>query len=1229
MNARRNRLCLAIVVFLSMGWHSLVHAQDMTKFRLYSASDGISDDNITAIEQDAHGYLWVSTQRGLNRYDGRHFVQFHAGDGNNSLPDEGVTRLVWLDKNRLAAYTGVGLHIINTPDGKTEDIIIPAPDPRYLYKYNGIMSVLSDPLENIYLLTQSGFYHYDKDHRLVFRYDNYATEEISTATFQFGEHIFWMSPFEILLNTINGCYLYNTKDRKLVVLPRNNPLLHELADVPPFYYMIRQPSPGSLIYIKAASDSVVYVDVKRGRKIASPTGFRPLTDEFNWYSRLFKVNDSLYYLTSRRRGFFKMHLDAASGKIAIDTTRYFGEYLCNGFVIDRDNRLWVATTSGLLKETKNASSVRQAAIPSDLLKKAPGLNIRQMLCYKDKLYVACSGRGGLLVYDKQSLSFLYKVRFKNDATGTENVFSIIHARADTLLIGTNGPLCWLKTSTGETGEVPLAGWDSVHNWISYVFKDRRENIWVTTNDNSKIYLQPAGAGSFKRLDFDHGNFKKILLNSAITEDKGGNIWISGHGISRVNRTTGQPDFFLDSFPTIRFPRRQVTTIRFDKYNILWAGVVNNGLAGYDVYKGTYRHFTTKDDLPDNFIKSLYPIGNKLWIATATGIATLDLLTNKVSKFSTSDGFSSMPVSSTNFYYDSAARHLYSGFTNHIIRFNPDSLFYTEAPPSLSIESIRVNDTVFYHPGEIMTLPYSKNSMTVTVGSINYNDVSNQRIAYRMADAKDVSWQPLTGDLINFNDLPPGNYRLQVRASAANNRWPIQIKELRIVIRPPFWRTSWFLVLMGVLGLLLIYLIYRFKVNMVRKQERAKVLLQELKTEEYRNRLELEKIINYFSTSLAGKKNISEVLWDVAGNLIGHMGYKDCMIYLWDADRTKMIQKAGHGLKATPEAIHKNVFDVIAGQGVVGYVMKTKKPVLIADTRKDKRYRPDDVFRLSEICVPIMHNGDLLGIIDAEHASPNYYKERDLKILTTIATLIGNKIKQMESEQSLAMKRYELAIINEQLAEAQLTALQTQMNPHFIFNALNSIKRMILDNESANASRYLSKFAQMIRLTLNHSRETFVRLQETIEYLHAYLEMEQLRFGSSFSYTIDTNRSPDEEDIRIPTLMIQPLAENAIWHGLMHRAGDKKVMIRFVHVNDMVTCTIEDNGIGIRASEKMKRINKPPQVGLGNLRNRIKIMNEKYDMNCTLEINDLGETDPNRTGTLAILQFKITRKKYYQ
>jgi sensor histidine kinase YesM len=123
---------------------------------------------------------------------------------------------------------------------------------------------------------------------------------------------------------------------------------------------------------------------------------------------------------------------------------------------------------------------------------------------------------------------------------------------------------------------------------------------------------------------------------------------------------------------------------------------------------------------------------------------------------------------------------------------------------------------------------------------------------------------------------------------------------------------------------------------------------------------------------------------------------------------------------------------------------------------------------------------------------------------------------------------------------------------------------------------------------------------------------------------------DKEETLIPTLMIQPLAENAIWHGLMYKTGEKHLTIRFSRVAGAISCSIEDNGIGINRSEQLRKLSKSTHrsVGLSNLRNRIKIMNEKYDTGCTLQISDLQDIDSSKCGTRVVLQFKVITNKLY-
>jgi sensor histidine kinase YesM len=219
-------------------------------------------------------------------------------------------------------------------------------------------------------------------------------------------------------------------------------------------------------------------------------------------------------------------------------------------------------------------------------------------------------------------------------------------------------------------------------------------------------------------------------------------------------------------------------------------------------------------------------------------------------------------------------------------------------------------------------------------------------------------------------------------------------------------------------------------------------------------------------------------------------------------------------------------------------------------------------------------------------------------------------------------------LDKQVAEFEMKALHAQMNPHFIFNSLNSIREMILHDDNRNASRYLSRFARLIRLNLEHSRQTFITLQQNIDYLESYLEMEQLRFPD-FSFKIEAARELDLDEVRLAPMLIQPLVENAIWHGLMPKEKDRWVHIRFFPVEDKLVCAIEDNGIGIRRSMQNKTFSQQTHrsMGIGNIRERIAVLNERYRIRCSLTIEDKADLlGSDGSGTLITLVFPVQEEE---
>ncbi len=239
----------------------------------------------------------------------------------------------------------------------------------------------------------------------------------------------------------------------------------------------------------------------------------------------------------------------------------------------------------------------------------------------------------------------------------------------------------------------------------------------------------------------------------------------------------------------------------------------------------------------------------------------------------------------------------------------------------------------------------------------------------------------------------------------------------------------------------------------------------------------------------------------------------------------------------------------------------------------------------------------------------------------IYSLYRYRVGQIRREEKLK------ADFEKQLANVEMSALRAQMNPHFLFNSLNSIERFIIKNESRKASEYLNNFARLIRLILQNSRSNYVNLKDEIEALELYLQMENLRFQDKFNYELIIQEGLEIENIDIPPMLIQPYVENAIWHGLMHKKDktEGKVELHISRNNGYLHCKIEDNGIGRDKAIEMKT-HSPQQgkrsVGMQITQDRIRIINKLYNSNTTVNIIDLKNGDGEAAGTRVELSIPI-------
>src|SRR5450432_326898 len=210
-------------------------------------------------------------------------------------------------------------------------------------------------------------------------------------------------------------------------------------------------------------------------------------------------------------------------------------------------------------------------------------------------------------------------------------------------------------------------------------------------------------------------------------------------------------------------------------------------------------------------------------------------------------------------------------------------------------------------------------------------------------------------------------------------------------------------------------------------------------------------------------------------------------------------------------------------------------------------------------------------------------------------------------------------------DLQMQALRAQMNPHFIFNCLNSINRFIMKNESQAASDYLTQFSRLIRLVLNNSKKTWIILEDEIAMLRLYLDMEKLRFKDAFDYTIRTDDIPLDSILLVPPLILQPFVENAVWHGLMHKKTNGIVTISFKVEKDILYCSIEDNGIGRSAAAiaGSKSSQNHKSMGIQTTRDRLALINDTSEnKKVDFTIEDLFDNKGYAAGTRVNLSIQL-------
>lgn len=1004
------------------------------RFINYGAKEGLTDNFAYAATQDKQGYMWFATASGLYRCDGLVFkifrspldkpgraisnilqTVFTANDGTLWLG--GFNTLQWYNpvKNIFSGpdYSKPEIkklcdaYIFNFTQDKNNNVWIATAND-YFFKFNAGDSsfkafgslyppgaskgttkiIIAD--NSIWAVHPEGLYNFSFDDKYLGFY-SFTTADISNAVYDAAANSFFLTTFT------NGIVQFNLAEKKYKKDFEVNGFLKS----------------NNLFSVAADNTDGLWV------------GSYPL----------FKINKSLSAYESIASK-AESEFDLKASKIG-------------SLFFDREKNLWICGYSGLSMLPWQNQQITTALLQDNVsgigiepvgVTGIPGTN--------DLIFSNTNSPG--LIYYTASTGQVSTIR--NNLVTDKNsmrIIGIVSTPNNDIYVSDD--VHFFKLLPKEKKLIPFLLNDQDGKPIGNVGR----NIF---DKNGMVYISSVGNGFYKwntinnklthynKWDVDtaaDARADNIIYPSLV--DGNNNVWFTGNS-AVYELKTGENKFFHHAFTEYKDVPLLTTSnfITQDKAGHYWISTNNNGL--YELYfegdKEVLKNYTQNSGigLPSDYLIKIKPDLNdsSLWISFNAGLMKFDPVKKRVvTVLKKQNGLSADEGGySFNIMPDNKLVQLHYGNMN-IIDLN--SYRFNKTAPAIVFNSIKVFDKEMLfglnEKDPRLNLSYDENFLQFEFAALSYNNSNQNQYAYMLVGA-DKDWvYSGNRNVASYSGLTAGNYMFKVKAASNDGVWTETALQLKINIRPVFYKTWWFIALVLLLLAAFIYLYNRLRINQVKKEEKLKTSFQN------------------------------------------------------------------------------------------------------------------------------------------------------------------------------------------QIAQTEMKALRAQMNPHFIFNSLNSIQKYILQNDHFAASQYLTKFSRLIRLILDHSNQNNILLSSELDLLKLYIEMEALRFDNKFNYKIDVEETINTETTEIPSMLIQPYVENAIWHGLLHKEEKGNLLVAFnIKEDNNLVVTIQDDGIGReKASElKSKQVLKKKSYGMQITEDRIEIINRTQNINATCKIEDVTDKSGNVTGTKVVL-----------
>ena len=814
-------------------WGGLCAQYSEKDFTLFSTTGGLTNNDINSIAQDSKGYIWIATDNGLNRFDGTKFTGYFADDKMVPLTHDRIYRVKNIGNEELAIITRNGNFILNTRTYQSK--LLTVPDSTNLQDLvNSGWDVLRMSDGNIALTTATGFYVFNAEGKLLYRYDHFTAKDRATKRILFGREMYPLNNGEVLVNCLADSLrlaVYNIKQKQFRISRRNDKMYSLFFEPPPTLgdQWISKIDIGDNKFLMLPGypgKGIVYYDFKTGKKVISLLPEEYLRN-LSWRSSFTQLSDSTFALSLGRilKGFCTLHLDRATGKLSLNATRFLTDYYITTMFLDKEKRLWVGTDKGMLMQKLKTPVIRSTTFNFS----TPDSTMQMITCaYRagNRLFIGNANKHrGLLIADAATMKPIKLMGFYGD----NNMYSQIHAiqpvHADTLWLDTEEGLLWLNIKNYHYGKVLPEFFDGGH--ASLQPPDEMGNVWVIGKGLRMSKYNPVSRSwthySYKtapRLPFN--NVKQIV------HDVYGDTWFGGHGLVRLDSRSQRFDTIVYPYAGKQKYDDDIVAIVADGSGNLWIHNAHNGLLQYIIKEKRFVSYTMRDGLPSNSIDALSAdIDGRIWLLTTKSIANIDIRTKKIKAFGIADGFKILPSFTRSMYFDKDSSVLYYFTDNTISRIELPEDARKSFFQGFSLRSLVTNTGLeLYDIPDSITLHRGTQSINFGFGVVDFEEGNHYTYSYKINNG---DWVDLgTNNTLLLNGLKPGVFVINFRALGNDGVYHNQ--HSRIFIKFPFWERAWFYWLVAAAGALLIVAYIRFRINRIKHKAKIEkeIALLEMK-----------------------------------------------------------------------------------------------------------------------------------------------------------------------------------------------------------------------------------------------------------------------------------------------------------------------------------------------------------------------------------------------------------------